>query len=90
MLYNLIQMGLEMCCNKYSSEFLVKVFSHSNMRPKFLQPTYCLVQVFPTWFAWVWILGGHQAADNYLCNITAISLEERDPTVKMFSPSPRW
>lgn len=33
-------------------------------------------QVFPTWYAWVYILGGYKEADDYTCEISAVSRRE--------------
>eukprot|EP00095_Tigriopus_kingsejongensis_P002222 maker-scaffold817_size93049-snap-gene-0.11 protein:Tk02222 transcript:maker-scaffold817_size93049-snap-gene-0.11-mRNA-1 annotation:"y3509_dicdi ame: full" len=33
-------------------------------------------QVYPTWFAWVYVLGNEEVAKRYYCQITAVSAEE--------------
>ena len=36
----------------------------------------CLKEVYPTWYAWIYVLATPETAEEYVCEITAKSAEE--------------
>ena len=48
----------------------------------------CLKEVYPTWYAWIYVLATPETAEEYVCEITAKSAEEnqevRSDAVKFY------